>query len=363
MKGFTLLQLAALSTAFVLPNEQVNDLQHVAINTDRHPSIFDELPSKAELIAELKETFEDAEDKVANVFDRVSSKVSEKAEQQYKESKHALDEALEFAGDLGEKVEMEMKESYFDTQAWIESAVAKEIEAEEFDLWSYFESNRDDKHPPGPPGPPKPPGPPEAPRPPPHEDPDHPHEPPHHGPPPDHPPHHGPPHDDHPPHHGPPHDGPPHHGPPHHGGPGHKSNLTVYQLIASSNYSTKLTKWIDEFPDIVDALNSTDVGNVTVFAPIDSAFDKIPEHAPKPSKETLKKILSYHISPKFYPAGRVLVTRTIPTLLVSEELGDKPLPQRLSTNIGPRGLSVNFYSRIVAVDIVRILLPLSKTQN
>jgi hypothetical protein len=137
-------------------------------------------------------------------------------------------------------------------------------------------------------------------------------------------------------------------------GPFHKSNLTVYQLISTSNYSTKLTKWIDEFPDIVAALNSTDVGNVTVFAPIDSAFDKIPEHHPKPSKETLKKILSYHISPKFYPAGRVLVTRTIPTLLVSEELGDKPLPQRLSTNIGPRGLTVNFYSRIVAVDIVSL---------
>ena len=59
----------------------------------------------------------------------------------------------------------------------------------------------------------------------------------------------------------------------------------------------------------------------------------------------------YHVSSEFYPAGRVLVTKTIPTLLESESLGTDR-KQRLSTNIGFRGLTVNFYSRIVAVNIV-----------
>jgi uncharacterized surface protein with fasciclin (FAS1) repeats len=45
----------------------------------------------------------------------------------------------------------------------------------------------------------------------------------------------------------------------------------------------------------------------------------------------------------------VLVTRTIPTALEAEFIGK--VPQRLSTQVGLRGLSVNFYSRIVAVDI------------
>lgn len=67
-------------------------------------------------------------------------------------------------------------------------------------------------------------------------------------------PHHGPPHDG--PHH-PPHDGPPHHGgphhPPHHGPPNH----TVYELIASSKYTTKLAKLINDYPDLVKKLNST----------------------------------------------------------------------------------------------------------
>lgn len=80
---------------------------------------------------------------------------------------------------------------------------------------------------------------------------------------------------------------------------------------------------------------------------------QIPEDAPKPSKEFLKALLSYHVSPDFYPAGRILVSRTLPSLLKSPSLGKKPLPQRLSTQIGFKGLTVNYYSRIVAVDIVR----------
>lgn len=151
-----------------------------------------------------------------------------------------------------------------------------------------------------------------------------------------------------PPHHGPPHHGPPRHRrphhPPHHGPP----NRTVYELISESKYTTKLAKAIDEFPDLVKLLNGTKA-NYTVFAPTDRAFEKIPKHAPKPPKKFLEKLLTYHVSPDFYPAGRILASRTIPTALKDEKLGGNP--QRLTTDIGLRGLTVNFYSRIVAVDI------------
>lgn len=157
---------------------------------------------------------------------------------------------------------------------------------------------------------------------------------------------------DKPPHHGPPHHGPPGHGPgkkrphhpPHHG----KPNMTVYELIAKSKYTTKLAKLIGEFDDLVELLNGT-TANFTVFAPTDAAFEKIPKHHGKPPKEFLKKLLTYHVSPEFYPAGRVLVTRTIPTALEAEYIGK--VPQRLSTQVGLRGLTVNFYSRVVAVNI------------
>ncbi|KAF1977903.1 FAS1 domain-containing protein [Bimuria novae-zelandiae CBS 107.79] len=143
------------------------------------------------------------------------------------------------------------------------------------------------------------------------------------------------------PHH-PPHHGRPHH-PPHH----EKPNQTVYELISKSKYTTKLAKLIDEFPDLVDKLNSTKT-NYTVFAPTDEAFEKIPKHGKKPSKEILEKVLSYHISDDFYPAGRVLHSYTIPTLLEPENLGHK---QRLTVRVTLKGPTINFYSKLVAVNI------------
>ena len=148
-------------------------------------------------------------------------------------------------------------------------------------------------------------------------------------------------------HHKKPHKKPCHGHRPHH--PHHKPNQTVYQLIAGSKYTTKLAKLINEYPDLVKTLNGT-AANYTVFAPTDKAFEKIPKGHKKPSKELIKKVLTYHVSPDFYPAGRVLITHTIPTALDEDALGDEP--QRLRVGLSLKGLVVNFYSRVVATNIV-----------
>jgi len=137
----------------------------------------------------------------------------------------------------------------------------------------------------------------------------------------------------------------PHH-PPHH--PHHKPNKTVYELIAGSKYTTKLAKLINEYPDIVDLLNGT-AANYTVFAPTDKAFEKLPKGHKKPSKELIKKVLSYHVSPDNYPAGRVFISHTIPTTLGEDALGGEP--QRLRVSFGLRGLRINFYSKVIAANI------------
>lgn len=139
--------------------------------------------------------------------------------------------------------------------------------------------------------------------------------------------------------------------PPHGKHPHHPQapNKTVYELIASSKYTTHLAKLINEYPDLVEMLNGT-AANYTVFAPTDKAFEKLPKGHKKPSKELIKKVLSYHVSPDFYPAGRVLATHTIPTALGEDSLGGKP--QRLRFGLGIlKGLSINFYSRVVAINI------------
>lgn len=127
-----------------------------------------------------------------------------------------------------------------------------------------------------------------------------------------------------------------------------KPTKTVYELIASSQYTTKLAELINEYDDLVEVLNGT-AANYTVFAPTNRAFEKIPKGHGKPSKELLKKVLSYHVSPNFYPAGRVLVSHTIPTAFGEDALGGA---QRLRVGLSLRGLTVNFYSRIVAINIV-----------
>ena len=124
----------------------------------------------------------------------------------------------------------------------------------------------------------------------------------------------------------------------------------MYQLISESKYTEKLSKLINKYPDLVETLNSTKA-NYTVFAPTDKAFAKIPKHAPEPSEVELKQLLSYHIVDGFYPAGRVLFTHTAPTLLKIDNLSDKQEQQRVAFKIGLNGLTVNFYSRIIAVNI------------
>lgn len=258
---------AALSVAFIIPDQEV--MSQIAIEGPRKASVFEKLPTKDQVIKELKSAVE---------------KITES-------SKNAIDQAVELAADTSREFGQKIGAEGFDAEAWLEPE---------------YNSNGQD----------------------------------HRGPPWRGPPEHGP-------HHGPPRHGPPHHGRPHHGHG--KPNLTIYQLISKSEYTTKLASIIDEYPDIVTLLNGTNT-NYTFFVPIDRAFEHIPKDA---SKEDIKKFLLYHVSPDFYPAGRVLVSHTIPTAYNEKTLGNQP--QRLSLNIGLRGLTVNFYSRIIAIDIVSYL--------
>ncbi|RYP09464.1 hypothetical protein DL765_008414 [Monosporascus sp. GIB2] len=136
----------------------------------------------------------------------------------------------------------------------------------------------------------------------------------------------------------------------HHGHHGHHGaeNLTVYQVIHATNFTKKFAAMVDEYPEIVKALNSTEA-NVTAFVPTDKAFERIPDHHKKPPKEVIEKILEYHVIPGYYPAGRVLAHHTLPTLLKEEELGDRP--QRLRASIGLFGARLNFYSKIVGANL------------
>lgn len=261
MKSFSLLALAAISSALVIPDEETAQSLRLQVPNNEPESLWSSL-------SDLK-------------LDEVWTKAEEQVQKIAGCAKHKIDDAIDTAYDTAVRYD-EAFQSAFAGDDWLSSVDSKDDLVER------------------------------------------------------------------PPHHGPPHHGPPDHDRPHHPPHGGPPNQTVYELISKSKYTTTLAKLINDYPDLVDLLNGTKA-NYTVFAPTDAAFEKIPKHAPKPSKEQLKKILTYHVSPEFYPAGRVLVTRTIPTALEAEHIPHRP--QRVSTQIGFKGLTVNFYARIIAVNI------------
>ena len=271
MKVTPLLQLIAVASAFVLPNQDV--IGNVEIEASK--------PKKS--VANRISSIESLLDPIDHSrFDDISKQV-EKAYKKYTgKAHHCLDDALSFVTDVTDSTTRGIEDSYFDAKAWVES---KGEELTQHDPLSLFNSEWELEE-------------------------------------------------------------------PINGSKGHgrKGNKTVYQLIAESKYTTKLAALVNDYPDLVDELNNTEA-KLTVFAPTDYAFKKIPDHAPKPSKEFLKKVLLYHVSPDFYPAGRVLAGRTIPTALKTDELATEEVSQRIATEISAKGLTINFYSRIVAINI------------
>lgn len=139
MKFSHVLPLAALSSALVIPQEEV--MQDVAIESNhRGNSWFDEaVSSKDEILSGFKQHFDEVTETSKSAWNEASEK-----------SKSALDDAFSRASDAASGFSEKVHETAFDAQSWLES------EIDSFNL--------DD---------------------------------PHH----DHPPHHGPPHHG-PPHHG-----------------------------------------------------------------------------------------------------------------------------------------------------------------
>ncbi|KAL7927030.1 FAS1 domain-containing protein [Trichoderma austrokoningii] len=128
-----------------------------------------------------------------------------------------------------------------------------------------------------------------------------------------------------------------------------ESSYTIYELISKSKYTTKFARLVDDHPGVVELLNGTD-SNYTLFVPLDKAFEDIPDDHKKPSKEVVEDALRYHIGLGEYPAKRILHTYTLPTAHDEELLGGEP--QRLRTSVGLGGVKINFYSKVVAADIV-----------
>ena len=173
MKLIQILPLAALSTAFVIPDEQV--MSQVAIESDRAPESFlEKLPSKDEAVKQFEKSF-------TKLIDT---------------SKNAFDDAIEYATETKEDISDKAYETAYHVSSWLDSAADRVQELGE-DIVPFSEDDAE-------------------------------------------------------------HDG----GKGRKGRKGHhghckKPNLTVYELISKSKYTTKLAHLINEYEDLVEILNGT----------------------------------------------------------------------------------------------------------
>ncbi len=173
MKLAHILPLAALSTAFVIPDEQV--MSQVAIESDRTPESFlQKIPSKDKAIKQ----FQDSLTKLVDT------------------SKDAFDDAMEHATETKEEVLDQAYETAYHVSSWLDSAADRVQELEE-DVAPFSEDDQE---------------------------------------------HRG---------------GKGRKGRKGHHGHCKKPNLTVYELISKSKYTTKLAALINEYEDVVELLNGT----------------------------------------------------------------------------------------------------------
>lgn len=141
------------------------------------------------------------------------------------------------------------------------------------------------------------------------------------------------------------------HGSSHH----HCTDKSIYELISSNKHTKIFTRIIDHHDEIVKILNSTSPSNYTVFVPIDAAFKNMRHHPhPNISKDDVLHWLQYHISPKVFTAHDFLDVQTVPTLRHQKTKSEDP--QRISTSISRKGLTLNLYSHVIRSDIVSLLL-------
>ncbi|QGA21450.1 hypothetical protein EYB26_009161 [Talaromyces marneffei] len=130
----------------------------------------------------------------------------------------------------------------------------------------------------------------------------------------------------------------------------HQENATstIYEQISTNKHTRIFTRIINQYDEVVEYLNSTSA-NYTIFVPIDAAFKGIHDKHHNISKETILHWLEYHISPEVFTFHDFFNVQTVPTL--SHEKTKGKFPQRISTSLTRKGLTLNFYSHVIRSDI------------
>lgn len=300
----TLLAGALPALSFIIPDERVVN------QAFRYQGRVESDSSQLEEFRKKFENLEDSlEDKLSDIIDK-----AEKLDESFSVGEDtatdsgaaALDDGFDAFYGLKEEHPFPDTYEYFDGQAWMSQSTDSLLAS-----FPYEDFISDEHH-------------------------DHDHDHGHHG-------HHG--HHDHD-HHGHckhprlPHD------------PHDHTDSTLFDIISKSKHTTKLAELIKEDDDLVNLLKDPNA-NITIFAPGDEAFKRLPKKDPKDvPKDLLEHVLTYHIAEGIHDAHDLIYHNTLITKLGDDALG-KGIHQRVKIGLGFHGPALNYYSRLTIVDIVR----------
>lgn len=139
---------------------------------------------------------------------------------------------------------------------------------------------------------------------------------------------------------------------------GSHTDSTLFEIITNSKYTTKLAELIKQDNDLVHLLKDPKA-NLTIFAPEDEAFDRLPNKDPKDvPKDLLRRVLMYHIADGTHDSQDLIYHNTLITKLHEDDLG-KGMHQRVRIGFGSHGPAVNYYSKLTMVDVVCNYVPCS----
>lgn len=131
---------------------------------------------------------------------------------------------------------------------------------------------------------------------------------------------------------------------------GPHTDSTLFDIVSKSKHTTMLFDLIKQDKDLVNMLKDPKA-NLTIFAPGNEAFKRLPKDPKDVPKDMIKRILMYHISQGTHDSHDLIHHNTLLTKLSEGELG-KGMHQRLRLGFGSHGPVINYYSKVTMVDVV-----------
>ncbi|KAF6822840.1 fasciclin domain family [Colletotrichum musicola] len=119
---------------------------------------------------------------------------------------------------------------------------------------------------------------------------------------------------------------------------------SVYHIIAESQRGRRCTELLESHQELHNRL-SDDHQNLTVFVPVDDAFQRLNGLTRSDGEVSTREVLEYHVLRGRYSLDDLSGARTLSTMLEEQDMGRRE--QRVHVGGWMSGVEISFYSRVI----------------